>query len=87
MDEKVIDNKLIGKKMIETAISLDESLVEILKVEIRGLKQLAKNNNAPEEMHKINNLIKNIIIALTITDEKIRTGIDLCFGSKKNNQF
>lgn len=84
MDEKNLCNDLIGKKMVETAVNLDEALVEILRVEVKRLKQLAKNNNAPEEMQKTSILIKNIIMALIITDEKIKTGIDLCFGSKTN---
>lgn len=81
MDDKNLSSKLIGKKMIETAVSLDEALAEILKVEVKRLKQLAKSNNSPEDLQKTNRIIKNIIIALTITDEKIRTGIDLCFNS------
>ncbi|MDD4503955.1 MAG: hypothetical protein PHS15_03895 [Clostridiaceae bacterium] len=87
MDEKNSSNELIGRKMIETAVSLDESLIEILKIEIRRLKQLAKTNNAPEELHRTNNLIRNIIMALTITDEKIKTGIDLCFGNINTKHF
>lgn len=87
MDEKNLCNALIGKRMIETAVNLDESLVEILKVEVRRLKQLTKGNYAPEEMQRTNNLIKNIIMALTITDEKIKTGIDLCFGNIETKHF
>jgi hypothetical protein len=73
-----MDNRLIARKMIETAIKFDESLVEILKVEVKRLKQLAKSNSNSdiEELQKTNRLIKNIIIALSITDEKIKTGID-----------
>lgn len=77
--------KLIGKRLIEAAVNLDESLVEILKVEVKRLKQLAKNNNDIAELQRINNLIKNIILALTITDEKIRTGIDLCLGNAESD--
>ena len=87
MDEKYVSNELIGKKMIENAVNLDESLAEILKVEVRRLKQLIKINTAPEELLRTNHLIKNIIIALTITDEKIKTGIDLCFGSTETKRF
>lgn len=77
MNENTIDNTLLGKKMIETALNLDESLVELLKTEIRRLKLLTKNDNALEEIQKTNNLIKSIIIAITLTDEKIKTGLDL----------
>ena len=84
MDDKNISSKIIGKKMIETAVHLDESLAEILKVEVKRLKQLAKSSNALEELQRTNHIIKNIIIALTITDEKIKTGIELCFSSNEN---
>lgn len=80
MEDKNLCNKMIGKKMIENAINLDESLAEILKVEVKKLKQLAKTTNTPEELLKTNNIIKNIIIALTLTEEKIKMGIDLCFS-------
>jgi hypothetical protein len=78
--------KLIGEKMIKTAINFDESLVEILKIEVKRLKKLARNSNSTEafeELQKTNNLIRNIILALTITDERIRIGIDLCMDDNE----
>lgn len=78
MEDNNLINKLIGKKMIENAINLDESLAEILRLEVRKLKILMKTANSPEELLKTNNMIKNIIIALTLTEEKIKMGIDLC---------
>lgn len=87
LDDKLLYNELIGKKMIETALNLDESLVEILNIEVKRLKQLVEGNNAPEEMQRTNNLVKNVILALTITDEKIKTGIDLCFSKTEARHF
>lgn len=72
--------------MIKTAINFDESLVEILKIEVKRLKKLARNSNSTEafeELQKTNNLIRNIILALTITDERIRLGIDLCMDDNE----
>ncbi len=75
--------------MIKTAINFDESLAEILKIEVKRLKKLAKCNNTSntietfEELRKTNNLIRNIILALTITDERIRIGIDLCIDDNE----
>ena len=77
--EEISEDKLIGKKMIEAAVSLDESLAELLKVEIRRLKQLAKNG-VSEEIQKTNNLVRSIIIAITLTDGKIKAGLDLYLG-------
>jgi hypothetical protein len=86
LDEKGINNNLIAKKMIEAAVSLDESLVEILRIEVKRLKQLLKGSSNIEELQRTNNLIKTIIMALTITDEKIKTGIELYDGSSENIQ-
>lgn len=87
MDEKNSSNELIGKKMLETAILLDESLVEILKVEVLRLKKSVKNNDTVQEMKKTNSLMRNIIMALLLTDEKIKTGMELCFGDIEINNY
>lgn len=75
---------MIGKKIIETASRLDESLAEILKVEVNRLKQLIKNKSSNDELLKTNTLIKNIIMALTVTEEKIKIGMDLYMENTKN---
>ncbi|NLN43680.1 MAG: hypothetical protein GX152_05745 [Methanosarcina sp.] len=62
---------------------MDESLVEILRMEVKRMKQLAKSDIAADEFQKTNNTIKNIIIALLITDEKLKTGIDLYMNNSK----
>jgi hypothetical protein len=86
VDKTKIGYDLVGKKLIKTAINIDESLVEILKVEVKRIKKLAKNCDTIEELQKTNNLIKNIIMAFTITDDKIRMGIDLCLkGNDSGN--
>lgn len=77
MSDNNISNRLIAKKMIDTAINLDGVLVEILRIEVKKLKQFEQKDNAIEELQRTNNLIKNVIMALTLSDEKIRTGIDL----------
>jgi len=83
LKEREINASFIGKKIIENAVKLDESLVDILKIEVRRLKQSIKSNNNLDELQRTNNLIKNIIIALTITDERIQTGIDLCMNNSE----
>ena len=73
-----MDNISLGHMMIMAAIKFDEALAELLKMEIRRLKQLTKENTITEESQKILNLVKSITIALMLTDEKIKTGMDLC---------
>jgi hypothetical protein len=84
MEEKNINNILLGKMIIENAINFEESLIEILRIEVKRLKQLLKNNSNLEELYKTNSLVRSVIMALTITDEKIRTGIDLCMCNCEN---
>jgi hypothetical protein len=80
LDEKNIDNILMGKRMIETAINLDESLSDLLKIEIKRLKQTAGKNETFEEFQKTNNLVKSIIMMIILTDDKIKTGLTLYLG-------
>jgi hypothetical protein len=80
-------NKLIGKRIIESALSLDEALTDILKKEAKVLKAGTKDGTNPEELLKIISLIRNIIMALTLTDYRLKTGIDLYLGNKENNDI
>ena len=77
LNGKEINKSLIGEKIIQNAINLDQALVEILKLEVKRMKKLAKTDDGLKELQKTNFLIKNIIIALTISDDKLQTGIDL----------
>ncbi|MDD2574596.1 MAG: hypothetical protein PHS13_08370 [Firmicutes bacterium] len=86
MNNEELNDKQLGRKMIETAVNLDEALVEILKLEVRRLKILLKSDSVPEGLQSTSNIIKNIIIALTLTDDRIRTGIDLCSDDSKTSR-
>lgn len=86
MNNKRINKELIGEELIKTTINFEESLVEILKVEVKRIKKLAKNHNTLEELQKTNKLINNIIIAFMITDERIKTGLDLYMDNSEINQ-
>jgi hypothetical protein len=80
LDDKIPDSVIIGKRMIETAINLDESLAELLRVEVRRLKSLNKESDAHKEMQNTGNLVRSIIIAISLTDERIKTGLELYLG-------
>ncbi len=82
MENETYDKEmtLLGKKMIEAAINLDEALFSLLKVEIRRLTSaLKKKESTEEDARKIANLIRSLIIAIQLTNEKVETGLDLCF--------
>jgi len=70
-------NLQLSKRMIESAVIMDENLAELLKVETKRMKKLINTNPSTDELIKINTLIKNIIYAMTLTDEKIKNGIKL----------
>jgi hypothetical protein len=86
LDDNSFDNKSIGRRLINTAVNLDESLEEILRMEVKRLKQSTKNDSDLEELRKTSHIIKNILIALMITDEKLRTGIELCSRMDETKQ-
>jgi hypothetical protein len=77
MDKKS-ENYLLGKMIIEAGVKLDEGIASLLKFQVKALNELLKNESPIDEIHKANILLRDIIIALNITEEKIRTGILLC---------
>lgn len=83
MNDDRSDEVLLGKKIVETAIKMDESLADLLKIEIKRLRQIPTTTGDYEEMHHIMKLVRSIIIAITLTDEKIRNGLDLYRNSNR----
>jgi hypothetical protein len=77
------NEKYLGGKLILSALKLDESLAELLKIEVKWFKKFKMHNFDHDELKRMNTLLKNTIIALTLTEEKIRMGIEL-FNNDKN---
>lgn len=71
------ENSVLGRKMIETAIKLEESVAELLLIHVRHMKEL-RGDDLNQEIAKANKLLRNIIFTLTLTDERITKGMDLC---------
>lgn len=71
------DNKDIGKKMILSAIKMEESLSRVIKVETQLIRRQLHEGNSKEELVDINKTIKNVIMSLMILDERIKTGLHL----------
>lgn len=74
---KNIDEKLIGKKMILTAIKMEDTLANLLQVEVRILKKKLTNNCPNDDIQNVNKIIKNIILTLTVLDDRIKNGMEL----------
>lgn len=79
---------VLGKRMIEAAVNLDEALFGLLKVEIRRLNNAfkKKDGTTEEEQRRIMHLIRNLIVAIQLTNEKIETGLDLCFMNTSKSE-
>ncbi|MEL7647500.1 MAG: hypothetical protein AAGU76_05375 [Sedimentibacter sp.] len=65
--------------MIYSGIKLDEGLAEILNFQIKCMKR-SVNDASIDDIQRANALLRNLIIALNITEEKVRMGIRLCEG-------
>ncbi len=68
----------LGKRLIDSAVTIDEALAEMLKLEIKRAK---KTINIQYEKDSISNLIRvlrTVIATLILTEEKIKIGMELC---------
>lgn len=74
---KSIDEKVIGRKMILSAIKMEESLAKVIQVETQLIRKQLKEGNSQENIININKSIKNVIMSLMILDERIKSGLDL----------
>lgn len=68
----------LGIKLIETAIKLDQRLADLLMLEIKKMRKLLNTDISSEQLLYVNVSLQKIIYALTMTEEKIKCGIDLC---------
>jgi hypothetical protein len=79
------DNIRIGRRMIEAALKMEDNLAELLAVQIMHIKQLAAKD-LNQEIVNTNNLLRNIIFSLMLTEERIARGLELC-GIKTNINY
>ena len=76
----------IGKQLIINAIKIDETLNEILKLEIRKVRKALNTDNEVDSINALSKTLRNVIIALTLTEEKIKTGMYLWNTDRKDNE-
>ena len=76
----------IGKQLIINAIKIDETLNEILKLEIRKVRKALNTDNEVDSINALSKTLRNVIIALTLTEEKIKTGMSLWNTNSKDNE-
>lgn len=75
----------IGKQLIVNAISIDETLNEILKLQIKKVKNALNTQYEVDSIDALTKTLRNVIIALTLTEEKIKTGMILWNTDSKDN--
>jgi hypothetical protein len=76
----------IGKQLIINAIKIDETLNEILKLEIRKVRKSLNTDNEVDSINALSKTLRNVIIALTLTEEKIKTGMSFWNTDSKDNE-
>lgn len=76
----------IGKRLILDAIGIDEALADILKLQVKKARGALVLGNETNEMEELTKTLKNIIMALTLTEEKIETGVMLLNSDKAESQ-
>lgn len=74
---KVVNKKALGKKIILSALKIEESLADIMRLEAKILRKKCVNGAENEDIKRINNMIKNVLFTLTIIDDRIEKGFDL----------
>ena len=82
----ISQNYDIGKQLIVNAIKIDETLNEILRLEIRKVKKALNTDHEVDSINALSKTLRNVIIALTLTEEKIKTGMILCNVDSKENE-
>lgn len=85
MNPKGISEKGIGKMMILEAIKLEESMVDLLRVETRLLKRHLIKDYSRADIIKFNKIMKYLMFSIMILDERIRAGIELIEKDTKSD--
>lgn len=74
---KNIDEKILAKKLIMDSLKIEESLVNILKLEVKVFNKKLNDNIEYSELEKLNKTLKHIIYVITILDDRIQKGFDI----------
>ena len=77
MSVKSIDEKILARKMILNSLRIEESLVNILKAEVKILKKKSIIDLENIELQKLNRIIRYTLYVITILDERIQRGFDM----------
>lgn len=68
----------LGIKMISSAINIDETLSQVLRLEINRAKKTLSKDSELEGINNLTKTLRNVIALLILTEERIEKGILLC---------
>lgn len=85
MVNKTIDEKEIAKKLIIDSLKMEESLISVLKTEVKMLNKKINDNVDYAELQKLNKTLRHIIYVITILDDRIDKGLEILNNSKENH--
>lgn len=74
---KNIDDKTIAKKLLINALKMEESLADLIRIEVKILRKKVNEQNSYDEIRKINKIVKYTIFSMTLIDDKIQKALEL----------
>lgn len=81
MKLKKENNKQILIHIIENALKTEETLIALLRVEIRMIRMQMKNEIHKEEIQMISRIMKQIIFQLNVLDDRIQKYYDKLYNT------
>ncbi|TAH71474.1 MAG: hypothetical protein EWM47_04555 [Anaerolineaceae bacterium] len=77
MNSKTVDNKIIAKKVILSTLKMENSLINVLKAQMRLIKKMMDKDDDYNEIKKTNASIRQILHAIHIIDDRIQKCLDI----------
>jgi hypothetical protein len=74
---KDMDEKKIGRRMLLSAVKMEDSLAELLKAEAKILRKSTLEGASNEDIQRTNRVIRYLFFSLTMIDDRIKTGLSL----------
>lgn len=79
-----IDNKTVAKKIIINSLKIEESLINLLRLETKILKRKSHIDLNNDEVHKINRKFKYFLYYLITINDRIDKCLDII---QKDNEI
>lgn len=84
--KEIEQNYDLGRKLIANAISIDEALIEILRLQMKKSKKEIGIEYEKDSIDNLTKTLRSVITILILTEEKIKVGMTLC-NINDNEEF